>query len=405
MPELLVVSSVEDVHERLASEGAILFRDVGVSDARSFEEFSANHVVEWMEYQDRASKRSHVRGHIHTSTDTPAAFPIALHCESSFASRWPQKIFFFCHIAPSSGGRTPICDMQRVYRNIDPGIREKFERLGVMYYRNFSRGVGMDWRDVFQKVDRQSVDAYCASHGIHAEWLDDDRLRTIQVRPATLTHPRTGQTVWFNHALALHKSSLDDSLKETLLRQGGESNLPHNTYFGNGEPIPNEVIQHIRDVHARFTILFDWRPGDVLMLDNMLMAHGREPYEGERVVYAAMADPLTWREVGVELTVPAEEPMIADDHGIGSTKLAVKDVQPVDADLDRWFLEAVARELHLETVNGADCFAAIGGDSLTGVKLISDVFDRYGVDLSLETLIESETLDAVLDRIRFQHSG
>ncbi|MBT8400536.1 MAG: TauD/TfdA family dioxygenase [Rhodothermia bacterium] len=222
------------MNERLRSDGAILFHDVGVSDARSFEEFAGRHISEWMGYQDRATKRGHIEGHVHTSTDTSPAFSIALHCESSFTSRWPQKIFFYCHSAPTSGGRTPICDVRCVYRDIDPGIRAKFERLGVMYFRNFGKGVGMDWREVFQKADRQSVDAYCASHAIHTEWLDDDRLRTIQVRPATLMHPIVGQTVWFNHALALHKSSLADSLMKTLMRQRGESYLPHNAYYGSG---------------------------------------------------------------------------------------------------------------------------------------------------------------------------
>ena len=401
MPELHPVSSVEDVDERLASDGAILFREVGVSDARSFQDFADRYVSEWMGYQDRASKRSHVAGRVHSSTDTPSAFPIALHCESSFTSRWPQKIFFCCHVAPVSGGRTPICDVRRVLEDIEPRVRDKFERLGVMYHRNFGRGVGMDWRDVFQAADRRSVDAYCAANGIHAEWLDDDRLRTIQVRPATLRHPRTAEVVWFNHALALHASSLEDSLSETLLRQGGESKLPHNTYFGSGEPIPAETVQHIRDVHERHTIWFDWQPGDVLMLDNMLMAHGREPFRGERVVYAAMADPLTWQEVGVELSVPVERPRIDEGRELEPERRA-PGPDPRSGDLRRWFLEGVATELGLDEVRGGDSFSAIGGNSLAGVSLIAEVFDRYGVDLSLETLMKSESMDSILTEIERQ---
>jgi alpha-ketoglutarate-dependent taurine dioxygenase len=36
-------------------------------------------------------------------------------------------------------------------------------------------------------------------------------------------------------------------------------------------------------------VIFPWSAGDVLILDNMLMMHGRQPYEGERRVLVAMA--------------------------------------------------------------------------------------------------------------------
>jgi acyl carrier protein len=404
MRELQVISYTEDAEQLLLKDGAVLFRDIAVSDASSFQSFADRYVSHWMEYQDRASKRSKVAGQVHTSTDTPSAFPITLHCESSFTSRWPQKIFFCCQIAPTSGGRTPICDVRRVYDDIDVEIRDKFERLGVMYYRNFGKGVGMDWRDVFQATDRQSVDSYCASNGILAEWQDDDRLRTTQVRPASLVHPRTRETVWFNHALALHKSSLSNSLAETLMRQGGESNLVNNTYYGNGEPISDEIVQHIREVHERHTIRFDWRPGDVLMLDNMLMAHGREPYEGKRLVYAAMADPLTWQDVGAELSIPIDRPQIQSEQIPREERSTLEVTRSGERDLRDWFLEAVATELELEEVDGDDSFAAIGGDSLAGVTLISEAYERYGVDLSLETLMEADSLDAALIGLQQQIS-
>lgn len=390
----LQAAAVVDFDAQLAAEGAILLTDASVTDARSFEAFVSGHLREWMGYVDRASRRSSVQGRILTSTDTPPAFAIPLHCESSFTARWPQRIFFYCHVAAQAGGRTPVADMRRVYEQLDPEVRDRFERHGVMYYRNFGKGVGMDWREVFQQPDRESLERYCALEGIRTEWLDEDRLRTVQVRPASVVHPRTGERVWFNHALALHVTSLDAALRETLLRQVGEAGLPHNTYFGDGEPIPDHVIAHVREVHARNQRVFDWRPGDVLVLDNMRMAHGREPYCGERAVHAAMGDPLTWRELGYAITVPVGGPRFA---GAASAPAEVPKCGAECADdLSSWFLATVARELGLAAVDAGEGFADLGGDSMAGVMLIDELLDRFGVDLALEALMESTTLGDVI---------
>ena len=44
------------------------------------------------------------------------------------------------------------------------------------------------------------------------------------------------------------------------------------------------------DAYAQVTGRFAWEQGDVLLLDNMLTAHGRRPYSGARQVVVAMSD-------------------------------------------------------------------------------------------------------------------
>jgi alpha-ketoglutarate-dependent taurine dioxygenase len=47
----------------------------------------------------------------------------------------------------------------------------------------------------------------------------------------------------------------------------------------------------VRAAFADASVAFAWQRGDLLMLDNMAVAHGRRPYRGERQVLVAMADP------------------------------------------------------------------------------------------------------------------
>lgn len=387
----------DELSDILHQEGAILFRGFSLGEANDFKDFGSHLVGEWMNYQDRASKRSQVDGPIHTSTDTPPSIPIALHSESSFTSQWPQKILFCCHTPPAKGGRTPIADTRKIYADIEPSLRARFEKLGVMYLRNFSAGIGMDWRDVFQADDAESVNAYCRSAQIHTEWFGSEHLRTIQVRPAVATHPVTKQSVWFNHALALSQYSLTSNLRDTLLRQSGEEELPNNTYFGNGDAISSEEMAHIEEVHTRHTVRFDWAQGDLLLLDNMLMTHGRETFSGKRVIHAALADPLCWSEVNLTIEMPESRPQFEKRELRHIEHTGTASVVPPDGlNLQAWFVATLRDTLDVPIENCDLSFLDSGGDSLVGVDLLDMAIDEFGVEFSIEKLFEADSMASFL---------
>jgi hypothetical protein len=107
---------------------------------------------------------------------------------------------------------------------------------------------------------------------------------------AVATHPTTKQKVWFNQAHLFHSTAYDYS-RQAAANAFSEEQLPRNTYLGNGAPISKEEIAHINSVYDSCAVFFQWRENDLLLLDNMLFAHVREPYAGHRRVLAAMSDP------------------------------------------------------------------------------------------------------------------
>lgn len=283
--------------EKLQHHGGILFRGFGLSEPSDLEQVISAVSGESLEYRERSSPRHAVAGNIYTSTDYPPSYPIFLHNENSYQSQWPLKIFFFCRQAPPDRGETPIADVRRVLNHIDPEIRERFARKGWMYIRNFGDGFGLDWTTVFQTDDRAQVEAHCAKSDIQVEWKEGGRLRTRAIRSALSRHPKTGEPVWFNHATFFHISTLEPDIREGLLAEFDESDLPANTYYGDGTPIEPEVMEHLREAYRRETVSFPWQKGDLLMLDNMLVAHGRAPYSGPRQILVGMADPVTRDQV------------------------------------------------------------------------------------------------------------
>ncbi|MBH8554263.1 TauD/TfdA family dioxygenase [Nostocaceae cyanobacterium CENA357] len=280
------------IETELLKYGGILFRNFNVNGVGEFEQFIEIVSGNLLEYKERSSPRSHVSGNIYTSTDYPANQSIFLHNENSYQQTWPLKIFFFCVTAAQQGGETPIADVRKVYQRISPQVREKFSQRQVMYVRNFGKGFGLPWQTVFQTNDPLQVEEYCRKNDIEVEWTENNCLRTRQIRQAVTKHPKTGEMLWFNHAAFFHISTLEPIMRDSLLAEFSESDLPQNTYYGDGSPIESTVLDEIRSAYQQETVMFLWQQGDILMLDNMLVAHGRAPFVGDRKIVVGMSTPV-----------------------------------------------------------------------------------------------------------------
>ena len=288
-----------ELESRLLVHGAILFRGFAVAGVRGFNDAVSALSDGALEYQFRASPRTQVdqARHVYTSTDYPADETIFPHNEHSYSPVFPGKIFFYCDTPPAEGGETPIGDTRRVLQQIPSEIRERFMARKIMYVRNFGDGFGLSWQTVFQTREREAVERYCKEQGIAVEWKTGDRLRTRQVGPAVVRHPRSGEAVWFNHGTFFHATSLPASARDALMEEFGPFDLPQNTFYGDGEPIEPEVVQQLRRIYAGSMVSFPWHRGDVLMLDNILALHSRNPFRGERRILTAMAEPLRAADV------------------------------------------------------------------------------------------------------------
>lgn len=274
------------ISEKLRSNGAILFRGFKVGTVEEFELFLQSLVGDLFHYSYRSTPRTQVSGRIYTSTEYPQHQTIPLHNEMSYSHNWPMVIGFCCLEAPSNGGETPIADSRNVFEAIPPAVRDRFIERGVMYVRNYGDALDLSWRDVFQTTERAEVETFCREAGIQFEWRGKNELQTRQICQAVATHPHTGESVWFNQAHLFHVSNLEPEIRKSLMVSTGE--LPRNAYYGDGSPIEEDALETIRTAYANETVVFPWQTKDVLLLDNMLTAHGRRPYKGARSIVVGM---------------------------------------------------------------------------------------------------------------------
>jgi alpha-ketoglutarate-dependent taurine dioxygenase len=281
-----------EVDRLLRQHHALVFRGFHRQQADQFAEFvRCTSDGDPLEYVDRTTPRDELGGGLYTSTTYPARLRINLHNEGTYWTRWPLKLYFCCVTPAESGGETPIADVSNVLHQLSPDLRSTFERKGFLLERNYNDGLGLPWQEVFQTTDPREVERYCSEHGIHYEWKDGGRLQTRQVRPAIRKHPWTGEDVWFNHVAFYHRSSYLPDVLRMLEDEVGPNGLPYRTLYGDGTPIPDEAVAQIRAACDATRVAFPWQAADMLLLDNMAVAHGREPYRGERLVAVAMKEP------------------------------------------------------------------------------------------------------------------
>jgi alpha-ketoglutarate-dependent taurine dioxygenase len=280
-----------EIRKLITTVGAVMFRGFDIGGVDGLHEVVRALSGEPLDYTERTSPRTALSssGKVFTSTDYPETEEIFLHNECSYQQHWPLKVYFYCINPADTQGATPLADVREVLRNIDPEVVEEFVRRKWMYVRNFNE-MGGSWQYFYDTEDPAEVERYCARHNIQVEWLDGGRLRTRAVREAMHVHPITGERLWFNHATFFHVNTLPPLYREEMLDMFGEENLPTNSYYGDGGRIPDEVTKHLREAYEAAKLRFDWQKDDLVVIDNMLTAHGREPFTGPRKIAISMAE-------------------------------------------------------------------------------------------------------------------
>lgn len=283
------VSENRDALERLTTDyPVLLFRGFKVANDGDFVRVRQSLIPTPAEYLYRSTPRSHVDSGVMTATEYPANQEILQHCENAYQRDWPMRLLFCCLVPAQIGGQTSLSDVSRVTQRLGPEVVKVFGNLGICYIRNYQEGFDLDWRVVFQTESRDVVEAFCKANEITYEWLDGSSLRTRQVCQGVANHPATGEQLWFNQAHLFHPSALGDEVMQDMLDIFGADGLPRHSQFGDGTAISPDMLACVREAFAAEARSFDWQAGDVMIVDNMRAAHGRQPYSGDRRVLVSM---------------------------------------------------------------------------------------------------------------------
>ncbi len=305
---------------QLREHGAILFRGFKVKTPLDFETIARAVDPELKNEYLGTSPRDALTDYVFSASELPGFYPIPQHCEMTFTANPPRRIFFWCGIEPSiGGGETPLVDFAKVWQELKPDVRQRFEKGGIRIVRNYS-GPGTKnkdlfqlkrWDEMFRTTDKAVVEQMARKEGFEPQWHAHDRLTLISRHKPARPHPDTGVPVWFNHSQVFHLSTGAAELKRIFrfrpslkalsmwgfssalvnwkrLRLKPDEQAMHCTYH-DGTEIPTSDIEHVRDTIWNNLVAYAWKQGDVVAVDNNRIGHGRLPYQGPRMVAVCWA--------------------------------------------------------------------------------------------------------------------
>ncbi|WP_196137578.1 TauD/TfdA family dioxygenase [Aliikangiella sp. G2MR2-5] len=281
----------EQIQANLLEYGAILFRGFELENVEDFEGVIQTVLEEVTPYLGGATPRKVISSKVSTSTEFPSDQEISLHNELSYEHSIPSKLLFFCLQQPVKGGQTQIADVNRVFDYIDSEIISAFyNNNGWKLIRNYGMGFGPNVESGFGTTDVDEIKRECEKRDVELQVIKSDLLRTIHLRSAVTNHPNSDLPLWLNHIVFWHSSSLPKQYFEYMSNAFAPEEFPYFTCYGNGESIPDEFAENIRAAYRKAEVVFDWQKGDVLLLDNYRVAHGRKPFEGERKILVSMGN-------------------------------------------------------------------------------------------------------------------
>merc|ERR1712142_473188 len=279
----LAIAIAEVVESHLSCKGAVLFKGLSeiIKDNPDFSAMAAKQGEKFSYTAGFATREEFGDAPgVMAAADDPPEVTIEPHLEMSYNKEMPGKIMFYCHHPPlpHEGGQTPICDMRRVYQELTKHpILQTLLTEGLRYYRTLpsrhtSQGSLYSWEKTFFTEDRSSVERTLAGLGYDMEWTSEDSLRYSYLMSAVRPHPKSGELVWANQSSVSHGTYYLHL--PTILYPDPEF-APSHTAHKDGTPFSREELAIIRRVQWEQSRAVVWEQGDLLVLDNHAVGHGR----------------------------------------------------------------------------------------------------------------------------------
>tara|TARA_B100001989_G_scaffold251172_1_gene229783 strand:+ start:832 stop:1704 length:873 start_codon:yes stop_codon:yes gene_type:complete len=275
----------EILKEKVDESGAVLLRGFDIDTIEKFSDFSSSLGSNNIDMSCSAGPRVNMGYNVFTSNEAPPDKFIPPHHEMAQCKEYPSYVLFYCMIPAQEGGCTPIIQSSKVckeFKSKFPDITKRIEKEGVRYLREFpnvtdvNSPLGKSWKDTFYVQTDKELEKVLDEQNILWKWLDNETIQTIS-EPVNIFKNFKNEETFF---MAAETSLLN-------INYGPKKKL----IFGNFDEFDEETINafiYIGKFAYTESVRTPWEKYDVLVLNNNLVMHSRDPFVGERKILVSL---------------------------------------------------------------------------------------------------------------------
>jgi len=271
-----------NIEDALDDAGAVLLRGLPVVSAQDFDDVVAAFDLPVFSYEESLSNAVRVNHtpRVFTANEAPPDVEIHLHHEMAQTPVSPSRLYFCCLSPAEQGGATPLCRSELLlmaFSEQHPGWANELREKGLRYVTRMpsendeSAGQGRSWKSTLGVDSRDAAEARLADLGYDFAWQPDGSIRTVSPVLPGVIRIEEGRESFFHQLLAAY-----------LGWPGVRENPASALSFGDGSPIPVEMLEALASMSRGFTHDLNWQAGDVAIVNNRLIMHGRRAFAGSR---------------------------------------------------------------------------------------------------------------------------
>jgi alpha-ketoglutarate-dependent taurine dioxygenase len=246
------------------ANGVVLFRGFDLNQA-GFVSYTEALTPDFLDYSGGAYARDKVNDNdtVLSVTGNRQFFAVPLHGEMFYTKYRPTVLWFYCISPPVSGGETTVCDGVAIYRQLSVDSRALFDSKKISYIRHYADG---DWQKIYLSDSVSEVEGICRKRDTAFTYHQDDGSVSTEFTCSAITTPLyTDQPAFVNNILP-------------VLVQEANGNIHSLVRFEDGERIPDYVVEELRELANKLTVGVEWQAGDLVMVDNSRLMHGRNSF-------------------------------------------------------------------------------------------------------------------------------
>jgi hypothetical protein len=266
--EPLVALDRGDVIARFKERGALLFRGFACS-SDAFAAFADSLSRRTLRALHVGPNRERVPGDEHSVTVDLGQSWVGFHLEMGYSPARPDLLWLHCLRPAARDGQTLVADGVTMLAEMDPALEAIFRARRLRYrFRGAERSVWSLFAG--EPLDREQA---------------LERLRRV---PGVRVAAGAGDTLDLEYVTAAIQPTRHggEAFACSLMIFDGDT-----VSFDDGAPIDRGLRLEIAALASRCSVEIGWRAGDVLLLDNSRVMHGRMPFDDRaRRIHVRMSD-------------------------------------------------------------------------------------------------------------------